>query len=137
MKFSPGMEVFISPEGRLNFKLVQIIFPMIQRRRFSLKVQILRNVLDKLVEATDQSRRDETIKSPARKCRVSTSNGSSPGRDGTERHSSQSASSWFDPDPQPDFPSQGCSRRPSNKINPTEPTNPLIWTALDELSPGR
>src|ERR1700733_2859027 len=34
------------------------------------------------------SRRDETIKSPARKCRVSITNGSSPGRDGTERRSS-------------------------------------------------
>src|ERR1700722_17067784 len=34
-----------------------------------------------------QSRRDGTIKSPARKCRVIITNGSSPGRDGTERHS--------------------------------------------------
>jgi hypothetical protein len=42
------------PKGRLNFKLVQITFPMIGRRRFSLKAQALRNVLDKLVEATNQ-----------------------------------------------------------------------------------
>src|SRR6202043_3553885 len=33
--------------------------------------------------------------------------------------------SWFDPDPQPDFLSQGCRPSSSNKINPTESSNPL------------
>jgi hypothetical protein len=125
--------------------LVQISFFHDSMETVSLKAQALPNGLEDCrgnrpspeEPALSLSNGDGTIKSPARKCRVSITNGSSPGRDGTERHSSPSGSSSFDLDTQPDFPSQGCGRSSSNKINPTESSNPLIWTALAVLSPGR
>ena len=39
--------------------------------------------------------------------------------------------------PQPDLGIHRRSTTMSNEIKETEPTNPLIWTALAELSPGR
>ena len=41
------------------------------------------------------------------------------------------------PSPQPDFACGGCGTRLSNKINAAGSTNPVIWTALAESSPGR
>jgi hypothetical protein len=125
------------PKGRLNFRLVQISFFHDAMETVQLKSSSSAEWARSLSKQPTQSRRDGTIKSPARKCRVRITNGSSPGRDGTERHSSPSGSSPFDLDPQPDFPHQGRGRSSSNKINPTESSIPLIWTALAEPSPGR
>jgi hypothetical protein len=87
------------PQGRLNFRLVQISFFHDSMEPVQLESSSSAECARSLSKQQTQSRRDETIKSPARKCRVSITNGSSPGRDGTERHSSPSGSSSFDPDP--------------------------------------
>src|SRR3984957_8869416 len=106
--------------GRLNFKPVQISFFDDSMETVRLKSTSSAEWTRSLSKQQTQSRRDGTIKSPARKGRVSITTGSSPGRDGTEPHSSPSGSSSFDYDPQPDFPSQGCSHSSSNKINHSE-----------------
>ena len=74
-----------SRRGRLNFKLVQISVFHDSMETVQLKSSSSAECSGQGCEARAKSRRDGTIKSPARKCRVSTTNGSSPGRDGTER----------------------------------------------------
>ena len=95
-------------------------FSMIRWRRFSLHAQALPNGLQSSSKQQTSPRRDGTIKSSARKCRVGIANRSSPGRDGTEPPSSPSGSSSFDLGPQPDFLHQDRGRSSSYKINPTE-----------------
>ena len=100
--------------------LSKLAFSMIRWRRFSLHAQALPNGLQSSSKQQTSPRRDGTIKSSARKCRVGIANRSSPGRDGTEPPSSPSGSSSFDLGPQPDFLHQDRGRSSSYKINPTE-----------------
>jgi hypothetical protein len=113
LKSNPGLRPWLS-----SARLVQISVFHDSMETVQLKSSSSAEWARGLSSQQTQSRRDGTIKSPARKCRVCITNGSSPGRDGTERHSSPSGSSSFDLDPQPVFPSQGCGRSSSNKINP-------------------
>jgi hypothetical protein len=100
-----------APQGQLELSsLSKLSFPMIRWRRFTLRAQALRNVLDMLVGATDQVPKGRNNQEPGTEVPGKHIQRIESGRDGTERHSSQSASSWFDPDPQSDFPSQGKAR---------------------------